>query len=312
MKKEPFVIFGFDMETDIGSWTREYRGLKKGTPIILDILDKGKVRATFFFTADAAKNNPEIVQQIRGRGHEIGNHSLYHETVGEALFYMPYDSNPLLAEEVKPRLEKATEILAKIAGERPVSFRAPRLFGGVQVIRVLQEIGFLVDASYPTYYYGQPFEPYHPSRENWTIPGDSKILEIPIFSDLSLPTKDPYKRDRDQWPKLRLEGAAALKHSVDSFAEFCHREGKVITLCFYLHPWEFVNMPKTIDSPEARIELKEVLWKNCGDRTAKELEDFLSLLKNDGAKFFTAQNFFKFWESNYCPLHKKGKHLLIK
>ena len=307
MKKNLFVIFGFDMETDIGSWTREYKGLREGTHVILEILNEAKIKATFFFTADAAQSNPEMVYLVRQQGHEIANHSLHHETVGEALFYMPYDSNPLLAEEVKPRLEKATEILTRIAGERPVSFRAPRLFGGAQVIRVLEEIGFLVDCSYPTYYYGEPFLPYHPSRENWTIPGDSKILEVPIFSDLSLPTKDPYKRDRDQWPKLRLEGATALKRSVDNFAKLCQKRGETITLCFYLHPWEFVPMPKIVNSPEARIELKEAVWKNCGDKTAKELEDFISLLKNDEAKFFTAKDFFKFWEKNFCPLHKKEK-----
>ena len=34
------TVFGFDMETDIGSWTSFYEGFKHGTPLILDVLKK--------------------------------------------------------------------------------------------------------------------------------------------------------------------------------------------------------------------------------------------------------------------------------
>ena len=57
------VVLGFDMETDIGSWTPYYEGLKHGTPVILDILDRHEVTATFFFTGDAARKHPETVKK---------------------------------------------------------------------------------------------------------------------------------------------------------------------------------------------------------------------------------------------------------
>ena len=47
--KKIIVLFGFDMESDVGSWTTEYNGLKYGTPRILKILKKYGVKATFFF-----------------------------------------------------------------------------------------------------------------------------------------------------------------------------------------------------------------------------------------------------------------------
>ena len=34
------TVFGFDMETDIGSWTSGYEGMQHGSPVILDILKK--------------------------------------------------------------------------------------------------------------------------------------------------------------------------------------------------------------------------------------------------------------------------------
>lgn len=59
---KPVVIFGFDMETDIGSWTPFYNGLVKGAPRILAVLDKHKITATFFFVGDAARQYPAIVR----------------------------------------------------------------------------------------------------------------------------------------------------------------------------------------------------------------------------------------------------------
>lgn len=82
----PQVVIGFDMETDIGSWTPFYEGLVHGTPKLLDVLNKHDIKATFFFTADSARVHPEIVDDA---GHEVGCHSLYHETIGDELFPIP-------------------------------------------------------------------------------------------------------------------------------------------------------------------------------------------------------------------------------
>ena len=57
------TMFGFDMETDIGSWTPWYNGFGPGTDVILSILKKHDIKATFFFTADAAKKNVEVLKK---------------------------------------------------------------------------------------------------------------------------------------------------------------------------------------------------------------------------------------------------------
>ena len=64
----PTVVFGFDMETDIGSWTPFYEGLVHGTPRILELLSKHGISATFFFTGDAARSHPEVVKMVEPRG----------------------------------------------------------------------------------------------------------------------------------------------------------------------------------------------------------------------------------------------------
>ncbi|MBP3395243.1 MAG: polysaccharide deacetylase family protein, partial [Lentisphaeria bacterium] len=103
------TVFGFDMETDIGSWTSFYEGFKHGTPLILDVLKKHDIKATFFFTGDSARKNPEIVHMVRDAGHEIGCHTLFHETIGDPLFEIP-GMIPLLPEEVEHQYPYSTVV----------------------------------------------------------------------------------------------------------------------------------------------------------------------------------------------------------
>ena len=48
------------------------------TPQILDILDRFNVKATFFMVGDNARRHPELVEEVRRRGHSIGNHTMHH------------------------------------------------------------------------------------------------------------------------------------------------------------------------------------------------------------------------------------------
>ena len=107
------TVLGFDMETDIGSWTPWYNGFKPGTEMILSVLKKNNITATFFFTADAAQKNREVIEMVRDAGHEIGAHTLYHETIGDSLFEIP-GMMPILPSEVEGRLALNTEIIEKI------------------------------------------------------------------------------------------------------------------------------------------------------------------------------------------------------
>lgn len=58
------VILSFDMETDVGSWTRGTRGIVEGTPEILRVLNKHHVPATFFFVGREAGAHAGVVASI--------------------------------------------------------------------------------------------------------------------------------------------------------------------------------------------------------------------------------------------------------
>jgi peptidoglycan/xylan/chitin deacetylase (PgdA/CDA1 family) len=48
------------------------------TPLILDVLDRYGIKATFFCVGDNVRKHPELYQQLLERGHSIGNHTYNH------------------------------------------------------------------------------------------------------------------------------------------------------------------------------------------------------------------------------------------
>lgn len=283
------VILGFDMETDIGSYTPFYEGVQHGTPHILGILGRHKIEATFYWTGHAAEHNPEVVRQLEAAGHETGCHGLFHETLGDPIFPLP-NNWPILPEEIGGRLRRATALVEAAAGRRPVSFRCPRLWGSTEVVKVLENLGYVSDASFPLYFYGEPALPYYPSAEDWTRPGYMRILEIPNFCDLDTPSSDPYQRDRDQWPLFRTRSAEALMEKAEKFLRRTGTDGRRPVLCLYLHPWEFHPMPQgAIDFGECSVSPLPFITENCGPYAVEQLDVLCSLLKAAGGRFLTAR-----------------------
>ncbi|MFA6717356.1 MAG: polysaccharide deacetylase family protein [Victivallaceae bacterium] len=283
------TVLGFDMETDVGSWTSGYEGLRHGTPVILDILKKHNISGTFFFTGDAARKGPETVALVRDAGHEIGCHTLFHETIGEPLFEIP-GMMPILPEEVENRIRLATEWVEEVAGVRPKAFRCPRLFGSNAVVSALEELGYQSDATYPMYFFRERLTPYHPARDDWTREGDMKIIELPNFADLALDSKDKYGRDMDQWPLFRTESAAKLMEHVKAYIGYCEERNVEPFLCFYFHPWEFWKMPEgLIYSGEGAVLPDPFIVKNCGKYAAEQFDLMIDMLKELGAEFYQAK-----------------------
>ncbi len=50
----------------------------KVTPLVLDILDKFGVKATFFCVGENVKKYPEVFREVKRRGHTVGNHTFNH------------------------------------------------------------------------------------------------------------------------------------------------------------------------------------------------------------------------------------------
>lgn len=52
--------------------------IPEATPFILDQLDRFGIKATFFMVGDNARKYPHLLEEVRQRGHRIGNHTFNH------------------------------------------------------------------------------------------------------------------------------------------------------------------------------------------------------------------------------------------
>lgn len=48
------------------------------TPWVLDTLDRYGIKATFFMVGDNVARNPELYEEVKRRGHSVGNHTMHH------------------------------------------------------------------------------------------------------------------------------------------------------------------------------------------------------------------------------------------
>jgi peptidoglycan/xylan/chitin deacetylase (PgdA/CDA1 family) len=83
------VILTVDVEQDCPPFLNTWRGIDRGLPALLDLLDRERVPATFFTTGQVARRFPSAVSAIVNRGHELGCHGDTHAsfatmTPGEA------------------------------------------------------------------------------------------------------------------------------------------------------------------------------------------------------------------------------------
>jgi peptidoglycan-N-acetylglucosamine deacetylase len=158
------------------------------------------------------------------------------------------------------------------------------------VVNVLESLGYLADATFPLYFFRKPFTPFHPSSRDWTKPGRLNLLEIPNFCDLTMESKDPYQRDRDQWPLFRTQSAAALMEKAEGFIDYVANRKQRPVLCFYLHPWEFHPMPQgALDFGESTVKPLPFIVKNCGPKALRQFEILCDRLQSRGGRFVTAK-----------------------
>lgn len=77
------------------------------TKHLLEILDKYKVKSTFFLVGDWVKNYPDSVKDIAKHGHDVGNHSNTHP-------HMTQMSSSIWSVRFSPATKKSRSLRAKL------------------------------------------------------------------------------------------------------------------------------------------------------------------------------------------------------
>jgi len=91
---------------------------KPYTEQILDILEKHKVKATFYLLGVSIKSHPSIVKKTIQAGHELGNHSMYHKHLK--------NKN---ADSIAREISNVDNLIEKMGYKKEITFRSP--FGQV-------------------------------------------------------------------------------------------------------------------------------------------------------------------------------------
>jgi peptidoglycan/xylan/chitin deacetylase (PgdA/CDA1 family) len=100
------------------------------TPQLLDILEREKVRATFFVIGKMVERYPDLVRQIRDHGHVIANHSFSHVTLSK-----------IPGADVPIEYKACNDIVFKVAGVKPKYCRPPGGDYDKDVIRGAEAVG---------------------------------------------------------------------------------------------------------------------------------------------------------------------------
>ena len=227
---------------------------KEGTKKIMQLLEKHRVRATFFVTAKFALQYPEIIKEL-SKKHEIALHGYSHDHHYESM------------EEkmVFKYLSEAKKILEKITKKKILGFRSPRM--GAASYPSLKKIDIKYDSSlHPTYipgYYNHFTEP----RSCFTMDG-VKVVPVSVTPIARLPIAWLWFRNL---PLL--------------YTKFCmwralRGTGFINT---YFHPCEFVSLKK--------YKLPWYFKRNTGDKVLRKLEKLIVWAKKKNYMYMSINDF---------------------
>ncbi len=223
------------MSVDVESWvhrqvfniplseqTKELDGghVLRSTKIILELFRKYRTKATFFVLGTVAEWYPELIEEMKKDGHEIGIHGYTHKRLCD-------HTRESFDEEIKK-----TVSFLKSMGVEPRGYRAPAFTRAEFMYEVLSRNGITYDSSvFPIktpLYDGMSYD-----CRPFII--DHGIIEIPCsilkILKLRIPVGGFY---------LRLFGS---RINCFLLKEIEKRNGIAV---MYFHPWEILDIPHEI------------------------------------------------------------------
>ena len=101
---------------------------------------QGNPKATFFVLGWLAERLPNLVREIHSRGHEVASHGYYHNLCNK-------QSN----EDLKTDLCDSKTLLEDIIGNQVYGYRAPSFAINNDILKIIEECGYLYDSSYNSF-----------------------------------------------------------------------------------------------------------------------------------------------------------------
>ena len=202
-------------------WPTLESRVTRSTERLLDILDRERVRATFFVLGWVAERHPGLVREIASLGHEIACHGYGHRMIQQL-------SRPDFERDVT----RAKRALEDAVGRPVLGYRAPTfsiMRATLWSLDVLIEAGFRYDSSiFPVVHdrYGIPDAPRFPHRLK--APNGGEITEFPMSTVTMLGRRLPVAGGG----YFRLFPYRVTRRAIARI------NGERQPAMVYLHPWE--------------------------------------------------------------------------
>ncbi|MGN0186563.1 MAG: polysaccharide deacetylase family protein [Paludibacteraceae bacterium] len=103
------------------------------TPLVLDVLRRHNVKATFFLVGERAQAHPDIVRRMIAEGHTIGIHTWRHQNT------FPFGSTDTIMAD----LQRTCDLLEQITGQRIILFRPPFGVTNPPIGRAVRRLGLV-------------------------------------------------------------------------------------------------------------------------------------------------------------------------
>ncbi len=251
------VLLTFDTEEfDLVNGKSMFEISSRGLENVLDLLDKHKIKATFFVTGIFAKSDRYLIKRISNR-YEVASHGYSHK----------HDYKNMNKKIVYSHLYKTNNILRKITNKNILGYRSPR-FSRTN-LEILKKLGFKYDSSVnPIILPGRYNYLFHTRK----IKFDNGIVVVPVSAS----------------PILRLPLFwFAFKNLGLNYAKFvtrlCLLDQDFVHLVF--HPWEFVDIKK--------YDVSFIYKLNNGNVLIKKLDSYINWCKSNNMRFDTVENYLR-------------------
>ncbi len=232
-------------------WEKCESRVERNTLILLDLLSRHHVEATFFVLGWVAERFPDLIREVESRGHEIATHGYSHQLL-----------TSMTPDEFRADLEKSLQVLASCSTQTVKGFRAPSFSVTRKTwwaLDVMRQTGITYDSSiFPVGFhpdYGIPDFPLNAHR----LPEGP--FELPMSCAETLGRKVPCSGGG----YFRLFPYAVTR----ALMRKCNDQGRPVI--FYIHPWE-------VDPGQPRVEMpasKKFRHYNNLDKTLGRLDRLL-------------------------------------
>ena len=137
--EEWFHILDNDSTKSEKEWNNFPSRIHSNMETIFRILEETETKASFFVLGWIAEKHPEIVREIKDRGHEIGSHTHLHQ--------LAYNQS---IKEFTKDVDRSIKVLQDITGDKVRMFRAPGFSiteKNKWAFEILHELGIEIDSS---------------------------------------------------------------------------------------------------------------------------------------------------------------------